>query len=359
VKTTALIRWAHANLLLGDHATGLAVGEQAFAMARDLGLRDLEADALITVAGGRSHVDPRAALADRVRAVEIAEEAGAPLAIVRSCLNAADISASIGGDLDRCFELQARGRQAARQSGMRQMVRFFEGEQVTQHYYCGRWDDAVVAADGFIADVDAGSPHIIEPAVRLIRGLMRLARGDVEGADADSAATLEHAREAGDVQYLYPAFGSRTFTLLAQGKQAKATEIATEYLADRVSRDRRGDLVFGTWGTGVVHLTWALLDLGYGDEFQGVLSGQSAGWPWVETALLIVEGEFEAAAERLAEIGDRPDEAYARLRAAVKLVAEGRTDEAQPQLDAAVAFYRSVGAVRYVADAEELVIASA
>jgi hypothetical protein len=61
---------------------------------------------------------------------------------------------------------------------------------------------------------------------------------------------------------LYPAFGSRTFTLLAQGKQAKATEIATEYLADRVSRDRRGDLVFGTWGTGVVHLTWALLDLG-------------------------------------------------------------------------------------------------
>jgi class 3 adenylate cyclase/tetratricopeptide (TPR) repeat protein len=360
VKTTALIRWATAQLFIGAYSTARAAAEQALGMAQELGLRDLEADALVTVAGARLNVSvDRSALADFLRAVEIAEEAGAPDAIFRSCANAADVSASHGGDLDRCFELQARGLQAARRFGIRTQVRFFEAERIIESYYRGHWDEAIAAADAFITAIEAGSHHIMESPARLSRGLVRLARGDVEGAGTDSAANLELGREVGDLQMLYPAFGQQAFTLLAQGKQAEATEIATEYLADRASRDPRGNVVFGTWGTGVVHLTWALLDLGFSDEFQGILLAHPAGFPWLETALLIVEGKLEAAAERLAEIGDRPDEAYARLRAAGKLVAEGSTDEAQPQLDAALAFYRSVGAARYVADAEELVIASA
>jgi Tetratricopeptide repeat len=162
-------------------------------------------------------------------------------------------------------------------------------------------------------------------------------------------------REVGDLQVLYPAFGQRAFTLLAQGKHEEAGAIASEYLSDRAGRE---DAVLGTWGTGVLHLTWALLDLGYGGELQEILSERSRGFPWRETVLLIVEGELEAAAERLAEIGDRPDEAYARLRIAKKLVGQGRGDEAQAQLDRALAFYRSVGAGSYVADAEALLIAS-
>jgi hypothetical protein len=52
-------------------------------------------------------------------------------------------------------------------------------------------------------------------------------------------------------------------------------------------------------------------------------------------------------------------EAYARLRAAEQLASEGRGVEAQPHLERALAFYRSVGASRYVRRGEALLPASA
>ena len=74
---------------------------------------------------------------------------------------------------------------------------------------------------------------------------------------------------------------------------------------------------------------------------------------------LIARAELEAAADLLADTGMRTDEAYARLRVAERLASEGRGAEAQPQLEQALAFYRSVGATRYVRRGEELLPASA
>jgi len=56
----------------------------------------------------------------------------------------------------------------------------------------------------------------------------------------------------------------------------------------------------------------------------------------------------------LAGIGSRPDEAYARLRAAEALLAEGRHAEADEQLAHALEFFRSVRATRYLAHGERL-----
>jgi hypothetical protein len=53
------------------------------------------------------------------------------------------------------------------------------------------------------------------------------------------------------------------------------------------------------------------------------------------------------------------DEAYARLQAAEAHAAAGRAAEARAQAEAALAFYRSVGAVPYVARAEALLGAPA
>jgi hypothetical protein len=54
----------------------------------------------------------------------------------------------------------------------------------------------------------------------------------------------------------------------------------------------------------------------------------------------------------LRRIGTRPDEAEAHLRAAEQLAAEGRRAEVDEQLQQALAFYRSVGATRYVSECE-------
>ena len=59
------------------------------------------------------------------------------------------------------------------------------------------------------------------------------------------------------------------------------------------------------------------------------------------------------------DIDFRPGEAYARLRVARQLVEEGRRAEADVQLQRSLAFWREVGATRYVREGEALLAASA
>ena len=73
----------------------------------------------------------------------------------------------------------------------------------------------------------------------------------------------------------------------------------------------------------------------------------------------MLAGDLAAGADLLGEIGARTQEAFLRLRAAEQLVEEGRRAEADEQLNRALAFYRSVGATRYVREGEALLAASA
>jgi hypothetical protein len=59
------------------------------------------------------------------------------------------------------------------------------------------------------------------------------------------------------------------------------------------------------------------------------------------------------------EIGTRPLEAFTRLRAAAQLVVAGRRAEANEQLAKGLAFYRTVGATRYLREGEILLAKSA
>ena len=70
-------------------------------------------------------------------------------------------------------------------------------------------------------------------------------------------------------------------------------------------------------------------------------------------------GDFDQAADLYAEIGSLPDEAFARLRAAERLLAAGRRADADAQLQRALAFYRKVGATAHLRKAEALLTATA
>jgi hypothetical protein len=67
---------------------------------------------------------------------------------------------------------------------------------------------------------------------------------------------------------------------------------------------------------------------------------------WTRVAVAILDGDAAIAADLLAEIGERSAEAYARLRAGGE------------HAERALAFYRSVGATRYTAEAEALLSGS-
>jgi len=76
-------------------------------------------------------------------------------------------------------------------------------------------------------------------------------------------------------------------------------------------------------------------------------------------AEFVLGGRWVEAADAYDEIGTRPFAGLAALRATETLVEQGRRAEADEQLLRALAFYRSVGATRYIRQGESLLAASA
>ena len=216
----------------------------------------------------------------------------------------------------------------------------------------GKWSEARQFIDQFIAELEAGSPHYLESPVRLLRAWMRRAAGDLAGASEDSAKALESARHINEAQVLSHALVGRAAILLAEDRRTDASKLANEAL-------EQGDrYVHSLSDAAIVDAAWVMHELGLGEEY-GQLLDQSADRPWAEAGSAICSGDFRRAADVLAEIGYRPGEAYARLRAARELVEEGKRAEADAELTPALAFWREVGATAYVREGEALLAESA
>ncbi len=98
--------------------------------------------------------------------------------------------------------------------------------------------------------------------------------------------------------------------------------------------------------------------LGRCDEARRWLSTRRDS-PWFAVARKLADQEFAAAAESLDSMGAARSAAFARLRAAQELARTGRRAEADDQLRQALGFFRSVGATRFIREAEALLAASA
>ena len=216
----------------------------------------------------------------------------------------------------------------------------------------GKWSEAAQAVEQFIAEVEAGNPHYLESPVRSVRAWMRRAAGDLAGASEDGEKGLEHARRVNEAQLLSQALLGRAVGLLDEGRGPEALTLAHEAL------EHGERFVHVMNDTIIVDAAWVMHDLGLGAEYAPLLE-RSADRPWAEAGIAICTGDFRRAADVLAEIGYRPGEAYARLRAAKELVGQGKRAEADAELTPALAFWREVGATRYVRDGEALLAESA
>jgi hypothetical protein len=99
--------------------------------------------------------------------------------------------------------------------------------------------------------------------------------------------------------------------------------------------------------------------LGIESELHALAEAAPAEDRSAPTLHALLSGEYVVAADAYAEMGLRPLEAHARLRAAESLRAEGRQAEAVEQLERALVFWRSVGATRYIREGEALLAESA
>ena len=226
--------------------------------------------------------------------------------------------------------------------------RWFKGVLVDHRYRRGEWDEALRAADEFIAEIEAGSPHYSSFQVYAVRAEMRSAKGDSAGAIRDAERALAAGRALDDPQALFFVLAGCAHVFVLESENDRAVALARELL-DALGRGV--GLQFAVINLPAFVSALATLDLV--PELVGALGGQLET-PWTEAARAYALGDFAAAAGILNRTGSRPAEAEARLRAAEQLFAAGRPAEADQHLQQALAFYRSVNATRFMRECETL-----
>ena len=342
-KAVVLGTLARFHLLAGAYEDAIRLGYEALSLAEELGLDEVQAQALNSIGAARLRNGDSAGVADVERSVEIAQAANSPEAI-RGC-NHLGFALLCLGQLERSSELLDEAVRLAERFGHVVQGRFTRaGPQRVLQIRQGRWDDALKFANELVEETERGSPDYHEAECRVTRATIRLARGDLEDVLADCDKALEVSRTAKDPQQLVPVLAGCARVFVETGQMKEAAALADE-LSDLTGRYR------ATWE--LCDIAVVLITLGRIEELRAAVDA-AKGTRWAEALQHYVTGEFERAADVFAEMGVPRDEADARLRAAEKLVGEGRRTEADEQLQRALAFYRSVGATRYVREAEAL-----
>jgi hypothetical protein len=354
-RAHALVARAAYHMIASENPEAIRLAREALPLTERLGMDALHIRALDVLGTARALSGDIGGLDDSKRAIALARESNTfvHLIVAEGNLRGAQFTL---GDLDAASKTLATYRLDADRYGSAAELMWARGDEAYEAVLRGRWDEGARIVDELIAEADTGIAHYQESSWYARRASMKLARGDVAGASADSEEGLDRARRARDPQVLAPALAFRAIVLLARGLRGEASELASDVLALRAALV--GGLLAESPAATLIEFTWLLRDLGREAELLPAV-GPAPSTPWVEAARAIVDGDLARGVELVADIGAPSVEAYARLRAAEDLARAGRHEQAQDHLAPALIFFRKVGATRYIAQAEALLAASA
>jgi len=354
VKTRVLADGARVLAVSGRSREAVQVARDALALAAELGLEELGANALATIGLARCNQGDYEGLDDLEESVRYAERHGSPDEILRGYNNLGWCYVKAGRCID-ASEVFARHYATAERFGMR--IGYAKTVLVLEGHLRGRWDEASELADELLASgSQTGGP---ESALHEVRALIRHARGDARGTAEDLAHVRSFLDEDPDRDDelanpgLVGVHLSVARIALDDGRRSEAAEGVGHVLArirERFAFEADSELV---------DLVWLVVDLDLPRDRMCEIAGALPDGPWHTIARAIMDDELVDAADRLAAIGAAGIEAYARLRAAERLAGHGQRAAADAQLESALAFFRSVRATRYVDEAEGLLAATA
>jgi class 3 adenylate cyclase/tetratricopeptide (TPR) repeat protein len=318
----------HANVT-GRREEAIRVGGEAVRMAELVGMPALVASALASIGSSRSRDDFDAGVADLERAAEVALSANSPEAA--RILHNLGVALFLQEGVGRAYDLWVRARDVGERLGNVTNARFTSVILISAHYQRGDWDEALRAADVFVA----GGQHYARYMAQRTRALIVLARGDDVGAEAAATRAVELARELGHAQALTPSLTALLHVYVELGRLDHARTVAQEML----------DPAIGAAGDASVLLATCAERFALVDEVRAML-GSVPATMWTRAATAILAGDLARAADLLDASGELTVAADVRLDAASR--------GALGQLEPALEFFRSVGASRYVAEAESL-----
>jgi class 3 adenylate cyclase/tetratricopeptide (TPR) repeat protein len=316
-------------------------GDEALAMADELGLGELRAQILSTRGAWRLMKGDRGGVAMLEESIELFEQLNSADA-QRPYNNLADNYYNFG-ELDQAAAAVQRMKQGWKRFAGVDWLRWTESQEIRLDYVAGRWDHAVEIADRWIADAQGRGGHYLEPMFKWYRGRIHLARGDRTAAVEDGETALELGRAGRDAQLVIPslAFLSRVrWELGEDGAEKLALELV----------DRSRDLELNVAQDWFPEVGLVLSDLGRAEAVEALAEDSPAPTPWRDAGLALARGELQAAAEIFGRMGARPFEAETIVLAA--------KDGLDAELPRAIAFFREVRASTYLAEAESLLAKS-
>ncbi len=339
VYAEALVVRAAFHMVTGSYPEAISTIEQALPLVPGVDRPDLLARSYDIRGCSRCALGDKDGLADQQRAIELAK-ASRSMWEMHHAVNNLSVSYAGFAMLVEAEELLDEwGRLFDELGGTQFSQVWYFVAQADTCYERGRWDEALAFCDRFLATLPPGETHVIEPGARALRGEILFARGDTEAGFAELDRAV-HGTE-GDVQVYGSALTSRGLALLHAGRRAEAAQTLDELISLGQT-----PFVFIKTSSSLTDFVWLATALGRQDEVLRMLEGDTDD-RWVKPARAILTGDYAAAADLLGAAGDLRAEADMRLRAG------------GAHLHAALEFYRSVGATRFVREAEALLGASA
>ncbi|MDQ2933385.1 MAG: AAA family ATPase [Chloroflexota bacterium] len=331
------------QMLAAQYDLAMSLGAQALAIAEALGYDEVRAHALNNIGTARAYIDYLGGVTELESALEIATAINSPEA-ARAMNNLASVL-WVRGDSKRAKQLWRQAVVMARELGAASTERFVRGLLPVLDYSEGSWDTALRSFDEFIAEVEGAGGHQTVGMCRAYRGRIRFARGDFDGAREDAERGLAAGRRAQDPEALRPGLLFMAWFSHHSGRSKEAGALLDELLAQL--QPGSGEL-----SEDVVEVVLLLLALRRDTNLLRATMARSARW--TELLDMIIGGDVTAAADLCDELGVLPEGALLRLHAARVLASEGRASDARVPLQKAVTFWHSVGATRFVDEAEEL-----
>jgi class 3 adenylate cyclase/tetratricopeptide (TPR) repeat protein len=353
-KAFTLTSLAASHMMSGNAAEAIRVAQEGLAIAEEFGLQERRTHAMSVMGVSMMDGGDPEGIAFLEQGLAIALEHNLPEAM-RAYGNLAEVTSNFGGDLPRAAELREEGLRLAQRFGLAQDITWFLGERVVAYYYAGRWDEALAQADEMFSEAEAGSPNYMDVQAREVAARIALARGTPEPRLVARKA-LDLARQMTDPQVLYPALAVAARAEVCTGRLEEGAELVDELLARWAERP---ETLLHSHLQSFSDLAPALAFLGRGAELEALAAGSKVKTRWMEAAAAFLRGDFQRAAEVYAAAGALPEEAYARLRAAAALIAEGNRAGGDRELQRALGFHRSVGATAYLREGEALLARTA
>jgi class 3 adenylate cyclase/tetratricopeptide (TPR) repeat protein len=280
-------------------------------------------------------------------ASQLLAENGHPRATV-AWSNYAEVLAGFG-DLDGAREARDHALRLGERFGQPEYITWVRVGKAEGAYHAGDWDSALELAEAGVDDRD----RLNVAWARFTRGLIALARGDVERALADAEEMSAYAASSHNAEARTMGHGLHAVAMLQAGAGESAEAAIAEFLTTWPSGGPSGRApVLAEVAVSPARRS-ADADVAAGAE---ILPDESRFRAPIRG---VCDGHDGASAVLFGEIGSRPLEAHAHLRAAQAAHAAGRHTDANDHARRALAFYGSVGAVLYGDQATALIQLSA